>query len=241
MNFLQLKSNLSELLSEGVKCPKCGLGEFWKTRDGRLKCKNCRYLFTPRINFFNVPKEMLEEVIFEFLLEHPIKIILERINISKYKLLKILTILRRLMSNKEPQQDQPLLIKQPIIGIFRKNDEFFAEVVQDIEIKKLKSFIKKQSPLPEGLEKYEAIVFKNHLHRLSPKRYQIDSLERFWGYLKRKLSAKGGVRKQKLPFYLGEYSWRYNHRKLTLKEQKRILLTLVFEYQKFPLKKRPPS
>ncbi|MCD6149282.1 transposase [bacterium] len=33
----------------------------------------------------------------------------------------------------------------------------------------------------------------------------INGLEGFWGYLKRKLAAKGGIRKEKLPLYLGEY------------------------------------
>jgi hypothetical protein len=40
----------------------------------------------------------------------------------------------------------------------------------------------------------------------------INGLEGFWGYLKRKLSSKGGIRRVKLPLYLGEYVWRYNHR-----------------------------
>jgi transposase-like protein len=30
--------------------------------------------------------------------------------------------------------------------------------------------------------------------------------------LKRKLVSKGGIRREKLPLYLGEYVWRYNHR-----------------------------
>jgi transposase-like protein len=40
----------------------------------------------------------------------------------------------------------------------------------------------------------------------------INGLEGFWGYLKRKLVSKGGIRREKLPLYLGEYVWRYNHR-----------------------------
>ncbi len=34
--------------------------------------------------------------------------------------------------------------------------------------------------------------------------------EGFWGYLKRNLSAKGGIRRDRLPLYLAEYVWRYN-------------------------------
>jgi hypothetical protein len=48
--------------------------------------------------------------------------------------------------------------------------------------------------------------------------------------LKRKLAAKGGIRREKLPFYLGEYVWRYNHRKLSLKEQENRLFNLIFHH-----------
>jgi hypothetical protein len=36
----------------------------------------------------------------------------------------------------------------------------------------------------------------------------INGMEGFWGYLKRKLASKGGIRREKLPLYLGEYVWR---------------------------------
>ena len=51
-----------------------------------------------------------------------------------------------------------------------------------------------------------------------------NGLEGFWGYLKRKLAAKSEIRKEKLPLYLGEYVWKCNHRKLSLKEQKTFYL-----------------
>jgi len=55
----------------------------------------------------------------------------------------------------------------------------------------------------------------------------INGLEGFWGYLKRKLKAKGGIRRSRLPIYLGEYVWRYNHRTLNLKEQENLLFKLI--------------
>jgi len=215
-----------------IRCPKCSHTEFWKTSDKRLKCKKCRHLFTPRQNPLNVSNEVLEKVISEFILEHSIKIISERVNISKYKLLKVLTLIRKLINNSESEK-KPIANKQPIIGILCQEGKFFAEVVPDIEAKKLKSLLKKESPIPDGLEKYSGLAIKGYLHRLSPKvkeESRINSLERFWGYLKRKLTAKGGVRREKLPLYLGEYCWRYNHRKLTLKEKEKNLLNLLFQY-----------
>ncbi len=55
----------------------------------------------------------------------------------------------------------------------------------------------------------------------------INGLEGFWGYLKRKLAAKGGIRREKLHLFLGEYVWRYNHRKLSFKERNNLLFKLI--------------
>ena len=55
----------------------------------------------------------------------------------------------------------------------------------------------------------------------------INGLEGFWGYLKRKLAAKGGVRQARLHLYLGEYVWRYNHRTMNSKEREKLLVSLL--------------
>jgi len=39
-----------------------------------------------------------------------------------------------------------------------------------------------------------------------------NGMEGFWGYLKRKLDSKGGITRARLPLYIAEYVWRYNHR-----------------------------
>jgi len=49
----------------------------------------------------------------------------------------------------------------------------------------------------------------------------------FFGYLKRKLAAKGGVRRKYLYLFLGEYVWRYNYRNLTFDQQVKRLLKLI--------------
>jgi len=47
------------------------------------------------------------------------------------------------------------------------------------------------------------------------------------GYLKRKLAAKGGVRRRYLNLYLSEYVWRYNYRSLTFEKQIKRLFELL--------------
>lgn len=222
-----------------VFCPKCKGTQFWQTNDKRLKCKNCRFLFTPRENPFNVPNETLHQIISEFILEHSTNIILQRVKISKYKLLKILNTLRRMMAEDNLQffqKNQCLKIepespisKTPIIGILAKDDFVFAKIL-NIEPAELKIFLKNPIEKAEEWMKNFAIAHKSSFYRLLPKqRQEIDVLEVFWGYLKRKLSSKGGIRKEKLPLYLAEYVWRFNHRKLKLKEQEEALLKLILE------------
>lgn len=76
------------------KCPKCKNRLFWNISDGRLKCQECRNIFTPTENCLNVSNKILKQIIAEFISEHSTNTILDRVNISKYKLLKILTLLR---------------------------------------------------------------------------------------------------------------------------------------------------
>jgi uncharacterized Zn finger protein (UPF0148 family) len=224
-------------------CPKCKGVEFWKTKDGRLKCKNCRYLFKPRENPFNIPNEKLREIISEFLLEHPLQSISLRVQISKYKLIKILTTLRKLMALDFPEEFRKIIkiepnfkneIKgRPIIGIFSYNDWVFAKVLTEIKPKDIKNFIEntKNEPI-EDWQKNFGLVYNKNLYRLI---YQEDTLSYFWEYLKNKLSSKGGIRKEKIPLYLGEHVWRFNHRKESLKEKEERLFNLLnnfFQNQK---------
>ena len=238
-----------------VKCPKCSGSRFWKTSDNRFKCKNCRHIFSPKPNPLNLSSEVLNVVVSEFLLGHSTNIILERVNISKYKLLKVLTLLRMLMTKDVPDAFERIVklnktqigfdtIKQPVFGILCREGKVYAEIVPGIEAKDLKPLVKKHIKkesiiYPDSWRRYTGLAFKGYVHRLvdhskneytNSKEYRINTLEGFWGYLKRKLAAKGGVRRERLPLYLGEYIWRYNHRKLTLKEQEKRLLSLVFQY-----------
>ncbi len=126
-------------------------------------------------------------------------------------------------------------IKHPIIGILCKEEKVYAKILSNIKAQDLKLFLKTQEKkesisYSEEWQKYIGLAFRGRFYRVVPpenKKYRIDALETFWGYLKRKLSAKGGIRKEKLPLYLGEYAWRYNHRKLPFREQEKRLLSLV--------------
>jgi transposase-like protein len=134
--------------------------------------------------------------------------------------------------------------KQPVFGILCRNATVWAEVVNDVEAGTLQPLITQQvSPgsivCSDTWRAYTGIASQGYVHRLvnhgerqysDGKGNHINGLEGFWGYLKRKLASKGGIRREKLPLYLGEYVWRYNHRNDSDKMKvKRILELLEME------------
>ena len=84
------------------------------------------------------------------------------------------------------------------------------------------------------------MLFRSHrLVRHSPGSYgqgerHINGLEGFWGYCKRRLAAKGGIRRERLPLYLAEYVWRYNHRRLSIDQQTTQLMRLLQQHSQNP-------
>lgn len=90
----------------------------------------------------------------------------------------------------------------------------------------------------DTLPTYTGIAAKGYVHRLvqhdrgefrSRHGAHINGLEGFSGYLKRRLAAKGGIRPFRLPLYVVEYVWRYNHRRLSVDEQVHRLMNLLRE------------
>ena len=116
--------------------------------------------------------------------------------------------------------------KQPVFGILCRDGSVWAEVVDDVSADTLQPLISKKVTIgsiicSDTWKAYTGIASRGYVHRLvnhgehqysDGKGNHINGLEGFWGYLKRKLVSKGGVRRTKLPLYIGEYVWRYNHR-----------------------------
>lgn len=241
-----------------LKCHQCKSKRYWSLSDGRFKCKACRYKFS-RPKPFN--KRLVRKVLSEFLLEHSTNIILNRITISKRKLLDILTVLRIVMmrdvprvfketvevdetyvggqwKNKSKKMKRTLATskrgrgttKQPVFGILCRSGKVWAEVVESVEACDLQPRIEKQvqrgtTICSDTWRAYTGLAAKGYVHRLvnhGKQQYSdrrgghINGLEGFWGYLKRKLSAKGGIRRSKLPLYLGELRVEIQSQKIIL-------------------------
>ena len=135
--------------------------------------------------------------------------------------------------------------KQPVFGILCRNGKVWADLIDGVEAKHLQPRIinqVKQGSIvcSDTWRGYTGIAAKGYVHRMvnHSNTYvkngtHINGLEGFWGYLKRKLAAKGGVRHERLHLYLGEYVWRYNNRNLSFKEQLDCLLKLVNMYIRY--------
>lgn len=131
--------------------------------------------------------------------------------------------------------------KQPVFGIYARHGVVWAELVDDVEAATLLPLIRKQVRKGSTINSdtwraYTGIAAHGYVHRLvehgkgeySDRRgTHINGLEGFWGYLKRQLAAKGGIRRERLSAYLAEYVWRYNHRKFPVEEQVKKLMLLL--------------
>jgi len=135
-------------------------------------------------------------------------------------------------------------LKTPVFGILCRDGKVWAEIVPDVEAKTLMPLIHKRVKqgsiiCSDTWKSYTGIAARGYIHRLvnhnkgeySKGGNHINTLEGFWGYLKRRLSAKGGIRKERLPLYLSEYVWRYNNRKLSNKQELDKLLKLLYNYK----------
>lgn len=131
--------------------------------------------------------------------------------------------------------------KQAIFGILCRSGQVWAEIVPDVTADTLLPLLKKQVVTgavvcSDTFRSYTGVAARGYVHRLvrhdqqeysDGKGNHINGLEGFWGYLKRMLASKGGIRRQRLPLYLAEYVWRYNHRGLKISDKIKCVLSLI--------------
>lgn len=131
--------------------------------------------------------------------------------------------------------------KTPVLGILCRGGQVWAQVVPDVEAQTLLPLIRRRVKrgsvvCSDTWKSYTGIATKGYVHRLVDHGQgqftrshgtHINGLEGFWGYLKRRLAAKGGIRRERLPLYLAEYVWRYNHRRLSREQQIQQLIKLL--------------
>lgn len=83
-------------------CTKCSNKRIWLLKDGRFRCSTCRYTSRDQRVRIKINKSQARKVVREFILGHPTNVIIDRVDVSKYMFLKILTLLRTQMTKDAP-------------------------------------------------------------------------------------------------------------------------------------------
>jgi transposase len=131
--------------------------------------------------------------------------------------------------------------KTPVFGILCRGGKVWAQIVADTKAKTLLALIEGQvekgsTICSDTWKAYTGIAYRGYVHRMvkhgegeysNSQGNHINGLEGFWGILKRQLAAKGGIRRERLPLYLAEYVWKFNHRKWSSKLKENRLLQLL--------------
>ncbi len=55
-----------------------------------------------------------------------------------------------------------------------------------------------------------------------------NSIEGFWGFMKKHLALIGGIKPPRFQLFVAEIVWRFNHRKLPRRQQSDVLMDLIF-------------
>ena len=240
-----------------MPCPRCGARKFWTLRNGRRRCARCRYDWKPDRLPLRLSRRQWRTLLEWFVRGMTSAQIAQETHLERKRILRALTIVRSAMVDTAPVRARPLghrwhadhahsgertdvvvrgRPRPAVIGLRMVGEDVWADVIGDEDAEWLIRSLRERRHGrgiigPTSLD-YGAIVYRNRLYRLPPSTEGHASapfgyLEGFWAYLHQRLRSKGGIRRGRLGLYLAEYAWRYNHRKMTPREQIRQLFKLI--------------
>lgn len=131
--------------------------------------------------------------------------------------------------------------KTIVFGIYKRNGKVFTEIVEDVQKKTLQAIIRGRVSIETVIHSdswrgYNGLVdigYPKHFRvnhsadEFATKDSNINGIESFWSYAKRRLQKFNGVKKDTINLHLKECEYRFNHRNENLY---RILLTLLKKY-----------
>src|SRR4030043_268108 len=199
------------------KCPRCQNTKSWAVRRGKRRCSVCRYEWRANRLPLHLSRSDWKRLLRWFFLGQSSTRVAQEAHLGRGT------------------------AKQAAFGILCRNGQVWAEIVPNVEASTLLPLLRKRVAAgaivcSDTFRSYTGVAAKGYVHRLVRHEQQeyrdgqgshINGLEGFWGYLKRMLAAKGGIREERLPLYLAEYVWRYNHRGLEIKDQIKCILALL--------------
>lgn len=131
--------------------------------------------------------------------------------------------------------------QQPILGIYdRKTRAVYATCIQHVCWKFIKPIIEsnivsKATIYSDTYQSYRPLKrfgFRHETvdhgeHEYARGEINVNHIESFWGYMKRKFKVTGGLRRNRLNLFLAEWVWMYNHRKLSRNVKVNLLVELL--------------
>ena len=131
--------------------------------------------------------------------------------------------------------------KPPVFGILCRGGQVWAQVVPAVTARTLLPLLRRRVRpgsvvCSDPGDSDTGVAAKGYVHRLEEhgagqfsdgRGSHINGWEGFWGSLKRRLAANGGIRRERLPLDVAEYVWRYNHRRLSANQQVVQLVRLL--------------
>ena len=134
--------------------------------------------------------------------------------------------------------------KQPVFGLLDRNrKQVRAWLVPDVKKKTLMPIMKTHitpgsTIYSDAYQLYQETVKEGYAHDFVDHHQNeyargvvsTNHMEGFWGILKRRLRSTGGVRRERLHWYVNEECWRYNHLSYSEEEKIERLLDLLKEF-----------
>jgi len=105
-----------------AECKKCSGKKFWQVRKGKLRCKNCLYEFKPKIGGINLTRYQWKTLLKWFLRCQSANVVCEETGLSKYKVLKALSLVRQSMAKDIPEIFEGIVeVDETYLGGQKKN------------------------------------------------------------------------------------------------------------------------
>ena len=128
--------------------------------------------------------------------------------------------------------------KTIVFGIYKRNGKVFTEIVPDVQRKTLQAIIRGRVSVEtvihsDGWRGYNGLVdigYPKHFrvnhsaNEFANEISNINGIESFWSFAKRRLLKFNGVKKETFYLHLKECEFRFNHRNINLYK---LLLTLL--------------
>jgi ribosomal protein L37E len=227
-------------------CPRCGNNKLYRVRRDKVMCSACRYEWKPDRLPLRLRTEQWEAIIRHFINNNSSNYISTETHIERRRVLRALMVLRRELKTsvndilsrhteavlEGVSRSFPLANtrRRPLYILIGRDNLVYAtalsaegksDLIRKLKKEPVSLSIACWTPADESAAgyAYEACQVDAKV--------QDELLSSFWRYLEENLVGRGGIRYNRLPLYLAEYAWKFNHRKLSRERKLQRLINLL--------------